>query len=130
MTKITIDGKNYPVKVALPSGIVIADAGGGDGDRAQGRNRKERRLRQDFRRQRAGLMVKREPQDLHTIIPQLGQDERRVLAHIAERLLIGQRQYGLLDIANDQRDWTKEASEEAFDQAVYVAIRALAKSPR
>jgi hypothetical protein len=28
MTSIAIDGKNYPVKVALPSGIVIADAGG------------------------------------------------------------------------------------------------------
>ncbi len=52
--------------------------------------------------------------------PDLGADERRVLEVIADRLRMGGRQYGALDIAGDPRDWAAEALEEALDLAVYI----------
>lgn len=55
----------------------------------------------------------------------LGPDERRVLAVLADRLGMGQRTYGLLNIAGDPRDWTREAVEEARDLAVYLAAELL-----
>lgn len=53
---------------------------------------------------------------------QLRGDELKVLAKVAARLAMGRKQYGALDIASDRRDWTKEASEEALDLAVYLSI--------
>lgn len=52
----------------------------------------------------------------------LGADELRVLARIAERLTMGRRQYGELDV-DDGRDWREEATQEALDMAVYLALR-------
>lgn len=53
---------------------------------------------------------------------QLHGDELRVLSTLAERLAMGRRQYGPLRIENDQRDWRKEAAEEALDLSVYLTI--------
>jgi hypothetical protein len=55
----------------------------------------------------------------------LGDDERRVLLVIAERLSRGATQYGKLDIARDTRDWKQEAHEEFLDASVYLAVRTL-----
>ena len=55
----------------------------------------------------------------YSIFTELGTGERAVLRRIAERLLMGQRQYGLL--AKRGRDWRKEAQMEALDMAVYMA---------
>lgn len=49
----------------------------------------------------------------------LGERERRVLLRIGRRLYMGQEQYGYLE--KDKKDWTKEASEEAFDMAIYLS---------
>jgi len=52
-----------------------------------------------------------------------GGDEEDVLRVIRERVELGQKQYGKLDIARDEREWTKEALEETLDLCVYLAIR-------
>jgi hypothetical protein len=53
---------------------------------------------------------------------QLGPNAQRVLLMIADRLVKGAKQYGDFDA---DRDWVHEAFEEACDQTVYLAIRAL-----
>jgi hypothetical protein len=60
-------------------------------------------------------------QRLMATASQLGSQELEVLAVIAERLLMGQRCYGLLRLATDNRDFHKEAMEEAADGLVYSA---------
>jgi hypothetical protein len=59
------------------------------------------------------------------MFPDLGADERRVLEVIAARLRMGARTYGALDVANDARDWRREASEELLDGCVYLACEAM-----
>jgi hypothetical protein len=52
----------------------------------------------------------------------LGYDEIRVLSRIADRLAIGARQYGTLDLPTDARAFrAKEAREEIEDALVYFA---------
>jgi hypothetical protein len=65
---------------------------------------------------------------LLTLAARLGEDEQRVLVAIAERLSMGAKQYGRLDLATDTRDWRREGAEEALDLAVYAACGLL--SPR
>lgn len=65
----------------------------------------------------------RSPHALDALLAQLGPDETRVLVRIAERLAMGAKQYGVLDIANDRRDWNEEARQEVLDLAVYAAIK-------
>ncbi len=55
------------------------------------------------------------------ICAELGTDELRVLVLVAERLRIGQRRYGRLDVATDRRDWHAEAGDEVADASVYAA---------
>jgi hypothetical protein len=69
--------------------------------------------------------VKPTPRRARSQREQLGTDELAVLAVIAERLRLGQRQYGALDAVHDRRDWTHEALEEALDLAVYLAAALL-----
>ncbi len=53
---------------------------------------------------------------------ELGADELHVLARIARRLAMGARQYGVLDVRSDERDFAgKEAREEVEDCLVYFA---------
>lgn len=69
-----------------------------------------------------------EATELAALIGELGVDERRVLLVLARRLLDGQKTYGLLDIANDRRDWRRERAEEFADSLVYGAIAEVAGS--
>lgn len=55
----------------------------------------------------------------------LGQDELAVLIAVAKRLVAGRHDYGELDLAADERDWTAEAADEALDGAIYLACRLL-----
>lgn len=59
---------------------------------------------------------------LGAAVASLGDDEVRVLAELARRLLLGQGVYGRLDLSRDTRDMGREASEEALDLAVYLAM--------
>ena len=61
--------------------------------------------------------------ELEAIIDILGDDEVRVLARIAGRLLRGLELYGCLDLAQDVRDFDTEAREEVEDCLVYLACR-------
>jgi phage terminase large subunit GpA-like protein len=48
---------------------------------------------------------------------------KKILNLIEERLLVGERRYGHENVANDGRDFEKEALEEALDCAVYLAAK-------
>ena len=61
--------------------------------------------------------------ELEAIIDLLGEDEVRVLARIAGRLLHGLEVYGALDLVQDVRDFDTEAREEVEDCLVYLACR-------
>lgn len=63
--------------------------------------------------------------ELTAIVDELGEDEVRVLARIAGRLLLGAEIYGRLDVARDTRDFAKEAREEIEDSLVYFACQHL-----
>lgn len=57
---------------------------------------------------------------LTELVAQLEPDAVRVMERIAERLVMGRKQYGDLDLTKP-RDWKKEAREEALDLSVYLA---------
>jgi hypothetical protein len=59
--------------------------------------------------------------ELGAIVAELGFGEVCVLTRIARRLAMGERLYGRLDLANDTRDFRKEAREEIEDFLVYAA---------
>lgn len=54
-------------------------------------------------------------------------DELLVLATIAERMHQGRLEYGPLNIAADDRDWEREAANEASDLLVYRTVTKLAR---
>jgi hypothetical protein len=49
-------------------------------------------------------------------------DARAVLTLIYNRMLVGEAQYGLLDLSTDKRDFLAEGLEEQVDRAVYEAM--------
>jgi hypothetical protein len=53
-------------------------------------------------------------------MPPTTEDEIEVMARIAKRMATGRREYGLLEIDTDKRDWLEEAIEEQLDLAVYL----------
>lgn len=53
------------------------------------------------------------------------EDALRVIAHIAERAVLGCTQYGPLKLATDKRNWRQEAKEEAADGLFYMTCLAL-----
>ena len=57
----------------------------------------------------------------------LADDELRVAAKIIQRLALGRKCYGVLDIASDSRDFREEMLEEILDAQVYCAIAMLAE---
>lgn len=59
---------------------------------------------------------------LMATVAELGADELRVLRLIADRLALGARQYGTLDLAADRRDLRREALAEAADLSIYLAM--------
>jgi hypothetical protein len=54
-------------------------------------------------------------------LAELGDDEAAVLALVAERLAMGRRVYGELQLATDRRDFREEALMELADGCVYLA---------
>lgn len=58
---------------------------------------------------------------------ELGEIEVAVLRQVAERLRMGQREYGRLK-NDDKRNWLKEAIEEQIDGAVYLTLEARRRS--
>ena len=66
-----------------------------------------------------------------TVAAPLGPDELRVLASIARRLRHGAREYGVLNLRADRRDFAgKEAREEIEDFLVYMACAYLREGAR
>ena len=60
---------------------------------------------------------------LVTLYSALPEGERKVLDHIARRMLdVGLPSYGPLDLENDKRDMLKEEHDEIYDACVYRAI--------
>ncbi len=68
--------------------------------------------------------------DLDVTCAELGDDELRVVAYLAARLLAGMRTYGHLCLANDPRDWRRERGEEIADLLVYTAFAELTDARR
>jgi hypothetical protein len=68
--------------------------------------------------------------ELDRICRGLGTAEVQVLTWVAQRLAKGQAQYGRLDLEHDQRDWTRERSEELGDAVVYSALLELTRIAR
>jgi hypothetical protein len=52
----------------------------------------------------------------------LNDDELAVLCVVAERLAKGRAAYAPLNLATDRRNFLAEASEEAIDAALYIAM--------
>ena len=50
----------------------------------------------------------------------MSRDEERVLKFIKERLDKGRRDYGPLELKNDDRDFLMELAEELADALVYI----------
>lgn len=64
--------------------------------------------------------------ELKEIYMNLGEYERKVLLGVGARLVKGQIQYGsLVSPDKDGRCWLQEASEEALDGCVYLALQLL-----
>jgi hypothetical protein len=57
-------------------------------------------------------------------------DELRTLAIIADRLYMGRKQYGALDLANDSRDWREEWRQELVDGLIYSVFRKLSEEDK
>jgi hypothetical protein len=68
--------------------------------------------------------------DLATIARSLSDDELHVVVTIAHRASVGQRRYGCLRLAHDNRDFRREALEEACDGCFYLAAGLLRLSAR
>jgi hypothetical protein len=60
---------------------------------------------------------------IYAKLARLGLDELRVVELITDRLLEGQKVYGLLDVTDDPRDFTRETLEEVCDASVYAAVQ-------
>lgn len=65
------------------------------------------------------------PYEFIECISKLSRDEIRVLHVIAERLLVGMKSYGKLNLCRDKRNWCKESLEEMLDGAVYFSCAML-----
>lgn len=60
---------------------------------------------------------------LVTLYSALPDGERKVLDHIAHRMLdVGLPAYGPMDLANDKRDFAVEEQQELYDACVYRAL--------
>ena len=53
---------------------------------------------------------------------ELGDVELRVVARVAQRLRMGQRQYGKFKPPEDKRDFNREMLEEILDAQVYASV--------
>jgi hypothetical protein len=61
----------------------------------------------------------------------LSEDELRVIDVVTSRIIgLGRNSYEPLDLARDERDWSKEAAEEMADALFYLAAHAVAANDR
>ncbi len=60
---------------------------------------------------------------LSAAYPDLSEDALLVLDEIADRMRVGQKTYGALDLDADDRDFEQEAYEEDLDGLVYRACK-------
>ena len=67
--------------------------------------------------------------DLHdrivNLLNELEPDALRTMLYLAERLMLGQRSYGQLDLKTDPRNWSEEQRAEIGDLLVYFAFEEL-----
>jgi hypothetical protein len=67
--------------------------------------------------------------DLHDkivdLLHEMGIAELRSMLYLAERLMLGQRTYGRLDLKTDPRNWKEEQKAEIGDLLVYFAFEEL-----
>ena len=67
--------------------------------------------------------------DLHdrivNVLDELEPDALRTMLYLAERLMLGQRSYGRLDLKTDPRNWPEEQRAEIGDLLVYFAFEEL-----
>jgi hypothetical protein len=67
--------------------------------------------------------------DLHDkivdLLHEMGIAELRSMLYLAERLMLGQRTYGCLDLKTDPRNWKEEQKAEIGDLLVYFAFEEL-----
>jgi hypothetical protein len=61
-------------------------------------------------------------------LDKLEPDAVLAIAYLADRLLMGQRYYGKIDIATDPRDWNNERRDEIGDLLVYSAFAELKRT--
>ena len=59
--------------------------------------------------------------DIAKVVAELGEEEKLAVLVLAKRILFGQKTHGVLDLANDPRDFKKERAEEAQDLLCYTA---------
>lgn len=60
-----------------------------------------------------------EPDEFTLRYIECSDDERAVLSEMLRRIEVGRENYGELDLDSDERDFRKEAREEAVDWLVY-----------
>lgn len=60
--------------------------------------------------------------DIHDIAESLSPHALLVLLKIAQRLRVGQAEYGTLDLLKDKRNWREEKRQEIYDYLVYDAM--------
>lgn len=65
-------------------------------------------------------VVREQLGELVDIVDKLEPDARELLLEQARRLIIGQRQYGRVDLDTDRRNFVREALEECLDQTIYT----------
>lgn len=67
--------------------------------------------------------------DLHdrivNLLDEMEPDALRTMLYLAERLMLGQRAYGKLDLKTDPRNWPEEQRAEIGDLLVYFAFEEL-----
>lgn len=72
--------------------------------------------------------------ELMQILDQLNADERAVVlgasVMLARRIRSGRERYAPLNLANDGRDWEKEALEELVDGAAYLMCASVQRARR
>lgn len=72
--------------------------------------------------------------EFFAILDELNADERAVVlgasVMLARRIRSGRERYAPLDLANDGRDWEKEALEELVDGAAYLMCASVQRARR
>jgi hypothetical protein len=97
-----------------------------DSDPAQGSSTKNRAISNPDTTRRDALA-----RTIASRLLSLSEDELRVIDVVTSRIIgLGRSTYEPLDLARDERDWSKEAAEEMADALFYLAAHAVAANDR